>query len=194
MAQFKAFASDIEVNGQTVLSVVSGMATLSTFKEMCLRILASKGIRDPKPDSWYPQQSWLDAFKEISEKIGAMTLNGIGKKIPEAADWPPTVKSLEDALASIDIAYHMNHRIHGQVMFNPTTGKMLEGIGHYGFEKISDRKVRMVCKNPYPSDFDLGIIESAANKFKPKGAFVKVTVANDDRKKGGESSTYVVEW
>ncbi len=194
MAQFVAFSAGVEVNGQTVMSVVSGMSTISTFKEMALKILASKGIADPKPDAWYPQQAWLDAFKEIAAKIGSQTLLSIGKKIPENADWPPFVNSIETALSSIDIAYHMNHRINGKVMFDPGTGKLLEGIGHYTFEKVSDKKVKVVCQNPYPCDFDRGIVEAAATKFKPAGALVRVTTTDDGRKRGGESSTYTVEW
>lgn len=194
MAQFKAFATGVEVNGQTVLSIIDGMSAISTFKTMAKNILLSKGIVDPKPDKWYPQQAWLDAFKEISVKIGAQTLCEIGRKIPENAEWPPSVNSIETALASIDVAYHMNHRINGQIMFNPANGKMLEGIGHYGFEIINAKKIQMICKNPYASDFDRGIIEAAAKKFKPAGVFVSVKVTDDQRKNGGESSTYTIEW
>ncbi|MGD0659802.1 MAG: hypothetical protein ABSD38_17225 [Syntrophorhabdales bacterium] len=194
MAQFKAFSQGVEVYGQTVLSLVAGMSAMPSFKATALRILSVNGIDDPKPDQWYSQQAWLNAFKEIAEKVGALTLHSIGKKIPENAQWPPSVNSLETALASIDVAYHMNHRLNGKVMFDPATGKMTEGIGHYGFEKLGEKKAKMVCKNPYPSDFDRGLIEAAAKKFAPSGAFVTVAVTDDGRKSGGDSSTYSVEW
>ncbi len=194
MAQFKAFSSGVEVNGQTVLSVVAGMAMMPSFKSAALKILAANGIEDPKGNQWYPQQAWLNAFKEISEKVGAMTLSSIGKKIPESAQWPPSVNSIETALASIDVAYHMNHRINGKVMFDPATGRMTEGIGHYALEKTGEKKVKMVCRNPYPSEFDRGIVEAVAKKFAPAGAFVTVAVTDDGRKAGGDSSTYSVEW
>jgi hypothetical protein len=194
MAQFEAFSPGIEVNGQSVLSVVAGMSMLASLKTMAIKILSANGINDPKANQWYPQQAWLNAFKDISEKVGPATLCSIGKVIPESAQWPPSVNSVETALASIDVAYHMNHRINGKVMFDPATGRMVEGIGHYGFEKIGEKKVKMVCKNPYPCDFDRGIVEAVAKKFAPSGAFVTVTVTDDGRKRGGESSTYSVQW
>ncbi len=166
MAQFKAFENNAEVNGQTVLSIVDGMGT---YRETALAILKENGIDSPRKDRWYSQQSWLNAFKKISDSIGKATLFSIGKRMPENAEFPPYVNDLQKALAAIDVAYHMNHRINGTVMFDPGTGKMLEGIGHYKLDRIDDKTYKMVCKNPYPSEFDRGIIDAMANRFKPEG-------------------------
>ena len=194
MAQFIAFDKQAEVNGETVLSIVSGM---EMFKAEALNILKNNGIDNPVPGKWYSQQAWLNAFKSISEKLGFNTLFLIGKKIPENAQWPPFVNSVETALPSIDVAYHMNHRIQGEVLFNPQTGAMKEGIGHYGFEKTGPRSAKMVCNNPYPCDFDRGIIESAARKFKPSDANALIVKHDDSqpcRKKGKDSCTYLISW
>lgn len=180
MAQFKAFASGVSVNGETVLSVVAGMGG---FKAQALKILASHGIDDPQPGKWYPQQAWLDSFKEISESIGGKVLFEIGKKIPENAQWPPEVDSIEKALPSIDVAYHMNHKG--------------GDIGNYSFKQNDEKNGVMVCKNPYPCEFDRGIVTSVARKFKP-AASPFVTVKHDDtapcRAKGGDSCTYQISW
>jgi hypothetical protein len=194
MAQFVAFNPKVEVNGETVLSIVDGMGA---FKERAYKFLADNGIQNPEPGKWYPQQSWLDAFKAIAQATGDFTLFNIGKKIPENAQFPPEINTIDKALAAIDVAYHMNHRIDGQVMFDPATGKMLEGIGHYGFQQMNEREIRMVCENPYPSDFDRGIIEAMAQKFKPAGAgfiIVKLDESLPSRKKGADSCTYTVKW
>ena len=118
-------------------------------------------------------------------------------KIPENADWPPQINDIPGALASIDVAYHMNHRINKEPLFNPETGVMKEGIGHYGFEKISDNEIKMVCSNPYTCDFDRGIIEAAANKFKSNDS-QDIRVRSDDshecRKKDGDSCSYYISW
>lgn len=193
MAEFVAFDPDVEVNGQTVLSVIDG---LGAYKIMGRAMLNSHGITNPVPDQWYSQQAWLDAFKEIAGKVGRATLQSIGRQIPEHADWPPTVKTIEDALSSIDIAYHINHRKNGSVLFDLTTGAIQEGIGHYSFQKTGDRKGTMTCTNPYPCEFDYGIIEAAAEKFKPD-AGVTVTVVHDEstcRKNGTDTCTYLVTW
>jgi hypothetical protein len=54
----------------------------------------------------------------------------------------------------------------------------------------------MVCHNPYPSDFDQGIIYAVARKFAPKGDFpsVKLDETAPTRKKGGDSCTFLVTW
>lgn len=193
MAQFVAFNKNVEVNGQTILSVLDGM---KGFESTALSILSKNGIDKPEPDKWYSQQAWLNAFKEISEKIGEKTLINIGQKIPENAEWPPDVNSLETAYASVDIAYHMNHRLNGSLLFNPENGIMHEGIGHYKYKKTGDREITMICENPYPCAFDKGIIKSVANKFKPTGAKVefKEGVSTGCRSNGANACTYVITW
>lgn len=193
MTQFKVFMPDVEVNGQTVLSIVEGMGT---FKSAAFNSLAKNGIPDPKPGQWYSQQAWLNAFQEIADNLGHDTLFNIGKSIPNNADWPKGIKTINDALASIDVAYHMNHRRNGKILFNAETGEMKEGIGHYRFEKISETKDKMICENPYPCYFDKGIIEATAKKFAPEGVNVTVKHIEKDicRINGANCCEYIIEW
>jgi hypothetical protein len=149
---------------------------------MARRILKSHGIVDPTQETWHPQQAWLDAFREIAECVGPATLRRIGAKIPETALWPLFVRTVEDALGSIDMAYHMNHR----------GGE----IGHYAFTKSGPTVGIIVCGNPYPCEFDHGIVEATARKFAPPK--VVASVRHDDsapcRSQDGESCTYHVSW
>lgn len=55
MAQFEAFAANVEVNGETVLSFIAG---LGAFKTKALKVLEEHGIRDVQPSHWYAQQAW----------------------------------------------------------------------------------------------------------------------------------------
>ncbi|MFC2062194.1 hypothetical protein ACFLUV_06750 [Elusimicrobiota bacterium] len=194
MAVFEAYVPNVEVNGQTVLAVVNGMQA----KDYALKILSENDIVDPQPEEWYLQQNWLNAFKALSEQIGPYALNAIGKSIPDSAKWPPQIDSIESALASIDVAYHMNHRIDGETLFNPLTGEMKEGIGHYEFKKMEDRLIHVICANPYPCAFDEGIIYQTAFKFKPadmKQVYVKHLDKKDYcRETGYKLCTYSVTW
>ncbi|MDY6935046.1 MAG: hypothetical protein SVZ03_12600 [Spirochaetota bacterium] len=194
MAQFIAINKDVEVNGETVLSIVAGMGVMH---DLALSILLKNGIDNPKQGEWYSQQNWLNAFKQILKEIGFNTLFSIGKKIPENANFPPEINSLETALKGIDVAYHMNHRLFGEQLFDPNTGNMKEGIGHYNYKKIDETKAMMVCDNPYPCDFDRGIIEAMTKRFKPQGSII-ISVTHDDsaqcRKEGANSCTYIVDW
>ena len=179
MAQFQAYSPQVMVNGQTVLSVINGMGA---FKASASRILERHGIPNPAPAGWYPQQAWLDAFREIASTIGAKTLHQIGFSIPRSAQFPPGLDTLEKALASIDIAYHLNHR----------GGE----IGHYQFQKTGPAKGIITCRNPYPCDFDRGIIEAMASQFKPIGSFPRVEhdASKPCRAKQGDSCTYLISW
>ncbi|MFX0183939.1 MAG: hypothetical protein ACFE95_12720 [Candidatus Hodarchaeota archaeon] len=199
MAQFKVFEKGMQVNGQTIMSIVSGMGAFTRLAE---RFFRQSGLPSPNEivadaNTWYSQQKWLDAFFLISQKVGSSTLYQIGRNIPKNAVFPPDITSVETALQSIDVAYHMNHRNkHGTVLFDPTRNDrvMLEGIGHYKYEKAAEpNKVVLICENPYPCDFDRGIIVEMARRFD-----ISAHVYHDDtqpcRKRGGNSCTYIVTW
>lgn len=196
--QFKAFEEGIEVNGQTVLSVVDG---LGHFKTLSKKYLSNAGVGVVEngeliiiPDDWYSQQGWLKAFESIAREIGDTSLFKIGAAIPKNAKFPPWVKDVESAIQSIDVAYHLNHRKNGKELFDMQSGRMSEGIGHYGYEKIEGKNMIISeCNNPYPCAFDNGIITAMAQQFE-----IKATVVHDDskpcRKNGAESCTYIISW
>jgi hypothetical protein len=196
MVQFRAMAPGVEVIGEGVLAMVNWT---DVFRSTNLEILKKHGISNPRPGEWYPFQDFLDAYREIAETIGSRTLFVIGQKLPENAIFPPEINNFETAMASIDVAYHMNHRMNGVPMFDSATGKMLEGIGHYHFKKLAKetRRVVMICENPYACEFDRGIIDGMATRFKPSGTSF-VEVAHDDgqpcRKKGADACTYNISW
>jgi hypothetical protein len=179
MRPFVASSSAIEVNGETVRAFLEGTGG---SRARAARVLESRGLGDPKPGTWYSQQKWLDAFKEIADTVGPNTLFLIGKAIPANAKFPPQISTIEQGLAAIDMAYKMNHR----------GGE----IGSYRFQPTGPRSAAMVCDNPYPSDFDRGIILAVAERFKPDGGFVAVRLdeGKPSRKTGGESCTFLVTW
>jgi len=190
--QFRAFEPGIEVNGVTVKSIVAGFGILTSLGKARLK---ESGLPDDiVDDKWYSQEKWLQAFKSIALQYGDETLFRIGLKIPESAIFPEWVKTIDDAIKSIDFAYHMNHRKKGQAMFNPADGTMMEGIGHYGYKRITGQNLIVsVCENPYPCSFDKGIITSMAKKFRPNA-----TVNHDDskpcRKNGADTCAYLISW
>ncbi len=170
---------------------------LGAFKQMAITILGENGLEEPKPDHWYPLQNWLNAFKIIANKIGPNTLFQIGKQTLDDAKWPPNIKSfsIKDAFQLIDVAYHMNHKIKNQVLFQ--NGKIYEGIGHYTSKEIEKNMLKIICENPYPCEFDKGLLTRMAYDFKPKGS-LKIEVIHDDsapcRKKNQNSCSYIVKW
>lgn len=182
MAQFISFDKEVTVKGATVLAVVNALPTGQKLRE---DILSKHGISDIDPDKWYKQQDWLDGFKEIYDKLGDKTLYTIGRAIPDNAEFPPEIKDLHAALNSIDVAYKMNH----------TGGE----IGYYKlleFDKETHHAV-FECSNPYPSEFDRGIIMAMLRKFKPSTSYkydVVIDRKKESRLRGGNKDTFIVSW
>ena len=194
VAQFIAYNKRVEVSGEVVFALLKGV---DAYKKDALATLKANGIDKPVITNWYPQQAYLNAFKSISEKLGPYALYEVGKMIPEIAKWPPQIKTIEEGLPSIDVAYHLNHRIGSKILVNKILGILLEGIGHYKYEKSGLRSAVMVCNNPYPCDFDRGIIEAVVNKFNPPDCKAYSVKHNDllpCRKLGHDSCTYTIKW
>ena len=194
MAEFVAISENVEVSGDSILVFINSM---ERGKDTRSEILKKPGI-DPESTIWYSQQRWLEAFKEVSYTLGEMNLFLIGKSIVNNLDFSP-VLDLEEALNTLDVAYHMNHRINGKVMFDPISKSKLKGIGN---DKLLEydptaRKATLACTNPYPSKFDEGIIVQLVRRFRPSDSIkqtVELDLSKDSRIKGGDSCTYLIRW
>jgi len=197
--QFKSFETGIEVSGESLGAIVDGFRK---YPSVAMKYLTRFGLVKNEPghapsiirNAWYSLDQWLAAYEGIAEEIGYNSLYGIGRSIPENATFPAEINDVYSAVASIDIAYHLNHRKNGVVMFNPKNGEMLEGIGHYRSQPVAnENRIVCVCENPYPCDFDRGIISAMAGRFMPDAK----TVHDSEsvcRKKGADSCTYIVWW
>lgn len=85
-------------------------------------------------------------------------------------------------MTTIDFAYHANHR----------GGE----IGNYRYEKKDEQSGVIVCTNPYPDEFDKGIITAMCRKFIANITSINVTIDPNapSRTKGGDSTTFLVSW
>jgi len=196
--QFKAFEPGIDVYGSSLDAIVEAF---KLFPSIALKRLVSHGIGTVNArgeitidrEGWYSQASWLAAFEGIATTVGTRALFQIGQHVPKHAIFPPSITDIRSGVASIDVAYHMNHRKNGKPMFDPTTGQKTKGIGRYGTADNGDRKIIVVCENPYPYDFDRGILTAIAGRFERT-----VCVFHDERapcrKNGADSCTYHVAW
>jgi hypothetical protein len=194
--EFKAFEPGIELLGQAMEFMVAGFRIVPSVG---LRILTKHGLVKRGPDGkpvfdregWFPQQAGLDAFKAIYDEVGSYTIFEIGRQLGLQVYCPPEVKDVEGVMKWMDISYHLFHRKNGKVMYDVATGRMAEGIGHYTNERHRNNTIVVTALNPYPCDFDLGIMTGDVERFAPQGR-----VVHDDRapcrKKGADSCTYVI--
>lgn len=190
MAQFVVKEKGIEVCSESVISLLNA---LKNDKEIAMEFLAEQGITDLSPNTWHPMESSVAAQKQIFDTLGEKTLFNVGKAILETAIFPPNIDNIHASLDMLNIAYHMNHRKNGVVMFDPATGTKLDGIGNYAYTKTSENSGEVVTDNPYSCEFDRGIITCMARKFE---SMVQVTTDTsvECRKNGGDSSTYLITW
>jgi hypothetical protein len=181
IAGFRALDDSVEVNGNTLCSIIE---ELDDSKDMVLDILARRGLADPQPGEWYQLKAWLKACNDISNQLGPDALYKIGLKMPGNAQFPARIDSLDKALRIINSLYHINHR-NGE-------------IGHYFFKIAGEKSYEIVCENPYPCEFDKGMLEGFCNRFKPKGSMSRAVAIHEDsepcRKNGATSCTFLVTW
>lgn len=177
MVEFEAFEDGAEVNGQTVAAFIQGVP--AGFEERAIEILAEHGIEDPEPGEWYSQQAWLDATEAIDSRMGEATLNRIGERIPETADWPSGVGLVVAGLDLINEAYNMNHR----------GGE----IGYYDAEQVDEQTVHVHCKNPYPCTFDQGVVRAVSEEVSLQDTVLMTEISDQCRSEGGDECVYRIE-
>ena len=173
---------NVEVLGQSIMAMVNGMEII---KMQVMKLLADNGIPTLEPQAWYPMRNAISAIRTIEEKIGPVTMRTVGRKVPTNAKFPPDIRTLEEALRSLDKAYQMNHR-----------GQQGRDIGGYHFEPAKDRGGTMICDNPYPCNFDHGLIDALCERFRPKDA-TWIRVDHDPkgcRQQGSPACTYHIKW
>jgi hypothetical protein len=188
----------IEVLGIGVHAVVEAF---KLFPSVVIRRLVSHGIgREAGPrilvdvNTWFPLENWLAAFEDIATAHGPRALFQIGERVRDFVLLPPHMSDIHSCIAGTNIAYHMNHRKNGVLMFDADTGQTLSGIGDYGYSwRPGERRIVSRCTTPYPCDFDRGVLLGFALRFE-KEARIEHDASAPCRNKQGESCTYVITW
>lgn len=169
-----------EAIGRIPMSHVAASESVTEFMgKQTEHKLAEYGVEEIDPEGWYPIQIPLDMLYELRDDYGESSMQNMGRHIPEHVDFPPDIDGVEAALRSVGEAYQQNHR----------GGE----IGSYEFEPVDDDEGRMVCANPYPCEFDQGLLRGVAEQF--TDSFVTVEEVGDEcRAEGGGQCTYRVTW
>src|SRR5262245_51676749 len=142
----------IEANSSGIKVLLSAFRI---FPSILKRILVEKGIIEPGEDDaraltrdrWFPLESWLAVHDVILKEIGPTALLSLGERlVEENPNFPKGIKDVPSALYALDIAFHRSHRKLGRMMYDPATGNMLEGIGHYRSRVIpGEEKAEVTC-------------------------------------------------
>jgi hypothetical protein len=180
MQEFECYDSAIQTGGGVIDAFLSAFGSYKSRGEKVIcRHLGIERV-DPRPEAFYPVTKFLGAMAELQEQFGAGFMRKIGAFIFEKAVFPPGIDSAEKGLSVVNQAYYMNHR--------NADGK----IGGYHWQAGAAGGT-MLCDNPYPCAFDMGILETIARRFEPAAA-VMHEPNEPCRHEGGEHCSYSVRW
>lgn len=177
MAVYQTFHPNNEAKGAAILAAMAALDAKQVKK-----LMEANGIESVDAETWYPQELELNILKSINSQ-NFLDMVSVGMKIPEIAAFPPNITDVHGALGLLDAAYHMNVR-------GPE-------VGEYRYEKTGERSATVTAYNPYPSDFDYGLIYSLVKRFRPndsKAVLVKRDDTMANRNNGGDSCVYHITW
>ncbi|MGQ3412566.1 4-vinyl reductase [Natrinema sp. LN54] len=171
---------DAEVIGRSPVSYIAAGESVSSFVgKQITNKLAEHGLEDIEPEEWYPLAIPLAMLYDMRDEYGGVRMRNMGQNVPEHVEFPPELSDVENALRGIDQAYHQNHRG--------------SGIGSYEFQLDGETEGVMTCENPYPCEFDKGLIQGVARKFADSPVEVE-EVGDQCRSDGGQHCKYRVDW
>lgn len=141
----------------------------------------------------FPFAAILAGAGELAQVVGPKKAFEVGLEVIKHAVIPPGATDIVSAMKLLDVGYHLNHLRGGAPMFDPKTGRMQEGIGHYRCAAVADKRITMEVDAPYPCDIDRGIMQAWAGRFQ-RGAVVTHVEPAVCRKTGAPRCRYEVTW
>lgn len=146
------------------------------------------------PNRWYPLEGNLRAIERIQNEYGSVIIRQMTAALLRNSKFPPSVINIESGLASVDVAYHLNHAHNGMPLFSLETGRMGEGIGNYTCKPVAGKK-QILCEvsSAYSCTFDQGLLLAMAHRFQPMATLVHQNPAQC-RNNGFSACTYSVTW
>jgi hypothetical protein len=176
MERFTQYAG-YAVAGRMIAGMVRGFGQ---FQLLASEVLLAEGLGQKGPDGvvqvdpqgWYPLERYLRAFARTRDKVGDAVVHQLGVAVVKGVEWLPGAETLPGMVQLFDVGYHLHHRQGGQVMFDPATGAMREGIGHYAGRQVDARTFHMECDTPYPCAFDKGMLLGGLKRNGTKAALL----------------------
>jgi hypothetical protein len=189
-----------EVDGRNVANV---LGVFRLFPEVAFRLFSKYGLGSINErgqfvlegKDWFPMPAWLELHDEIARTVGPSKMFEIGKQVPKNSVFPPNIEDIYAALSLIDVAYSMNHRDPQKNTFDPKTGRVLEGLGHYRTSFHHGEHYATIVSDgvPYPCELDRGIFTCLAKRFEAT-AVVTHAPGKGCRTEGASACHYLVEW
>ncbi|MFP4323466.1 MAG: hypothetical protein ACLFTK_13525 [Anaerolineales bacterium] len=151
--KYLAAQPDAEVMGNTVLGF-----TLNVLASEIGDILKKYDIEEIDPNTWYSQQIFLDAYRDIVGNMQNATerLVAIGKATMESVEFPREVQTPQAAIKMLHETYQMLHR-------NVPPSEGWDVIEH------NPNHLEVLFNAPYADGAAFGYLYTIANRLKPAG-------------------------
>ena len=140
-----------------------------------------------------PLEAVLAALNELCTLVGPQKAFEIGALIVKYASIPPGVTDIAAAVRIFDAGYHLNTLEEGVPMYDPATGAMREGIGHYTCVSVSKHRAVLEVDVPFNCDYDRGILQTWVRRFE-RSALVTHLEPTVCRKTRAPRCRYEVSW
>lgn len=88
----------------------SFVLALGDSHDIVQKILADAGVDRIDPQRWYDLDWALSIYDRITKEVGPGAVRAVGKKMIEAAVYPPGIDNVQTLLMSLDAAFHLNAR------------------------------------------------------------------------------------
>lgn len=128
----------------------SFLLALGGSQPLVQRILRDRGVDRIDPERWYEMKWALGIYYAINDEIGRAALIAVGKKMIEAAVFPPGLEDIRAMLSSLDAAYRLNCR-------GPD-------IGEITCEFEDDHNAVLEWNTLGPCALNIGIIEGCCSR------------------------------
>lgn len=96
-----------EYNGASLNSFI---LALGHSESVIQKLLADVGVDRIDPNSWYDFDWAISVYYKVEALVGRAALVSVGRKIIEAAEFPPGIVDIPSLLQSLGAAYHLNVR------------------------------------------------------------------------------------
>ncbi len=155
--------ADMEVNGAYLLGLINSLneEDVKPFRER-------HHLTEIDAEKWYPAQQVIDFYNDIANAPGGMfNLIAIGINVVMQLPYPPSVKTLQDAIAAADAI---------------NRGAWRGGDApELKIEMLDERHVRFRFRNvPFPTDLIYGLCFGLVKRFSPPNTHFYVTQTTEE--------------
>ncbi|MBK9259085.1 MAG: hypothetical protein IPM54_04545 [Polyangiaceae bacterium] len=137
-----------EYNGAALQSF---LLALGDSKPLIDRVLRNAGVDRIDADRWYEMNWAASVYKAISDELGRPVIVAVGRRMIDAAPFPPGINDVRDVLQSLDAAYRLSVR-------GPRTGAITCTFD-------DDDTATLHWATPGICAMNIGIIEGCCAKF-----------------------------